>query len=68
MHEKGKRYHPLLLLLRPALKFLEVYVIKFGFLDGVAGLVIAVSSAYAMFVRYIKLRELEKRLETEMPK
>ena len=68
MHEKGKRYHPLLLLLRPVLKFLEVYVFKFGFLDGVAGLVIAVSSAYAMFVRYVKLRELEKRLETEMPK
>jgi hypothetical protein len=68
MHEKGKRYCLLLLLLRPVLKFLEVYVIKFGFLDGVAGLVIAVSSAYAMFVRYVKLRELEKKLEREMPK
>jgi glycosyltransferase involved in cell wall biosynthesis len=67
MHEKGKRYCLLLLLLRPVLKFLEVYVIKFGFLDGVAGLVIAVSSAYAMFVRYVKLRELEKKLEREMP-
>jgi hypothetical protein len=67
MHEKGKRYHLLLLLLRPVLKFFEVYVFKFGFLDGVAGLVIAVSSAYAMFVRYVKLRELEKKLEREMP-
>lgn len=68
MHEKGERYSWSLLLWRPILKFLEVYVIKFGFLDGVAGLVIAVNSAYAMFVRYVKLRELEKKSEREMPK
>jgi glycosyltransferase involved in cell wall biosynthesis len=68
MYEKGKRYRLLLLVLRPVLKFLEVYVIKFGFLDGLAGFVIAVTSAYAMFVRYVKLRELEKGLEREMPK
>ena len=68
MHEKGKRYRLSLQLLRPVLKFLEVYIIKFGFLDGVAGLVIAVTSAYAMFVRYVKLRELEKKLDREMSK
>ena len=68
MYEKGKHYRLSLLLLRPAIKFLEVYVIKLGFLDGLAGFVIAVTSAYAMFVRYVKLRELEKGLEREMPK
>ena len=59
MYERGKRYHILLLLFRPTFKFLEVYLLKLGFLDGVAGLIIAVTSAYAMFVRYVKLRELE---------
>lgn len=60
MHERGNRYHLGLLLLRPVLKFSEVYFLKLGFLDGLAGLIIAVSSAYAMFVRYVKLREIER--------
>jgi glycosyltransferase involved in cell wall biosynthesis len=62
MYEKGKRYHFLLLLTRPLLKFLEVYLLKLGFLDGLAGLIIASTSSYAMFVRYVKLREIEDRL------
>jgi len=63
MHERGKHYHVLLLLLRPTFKFLEVYLLKRGFLDGVAGFIIAVTSAYAVFVRYVKLRELETFLK-----
>ena len=62
MYEEGKRFNPLLLLLRPPLKFIEVYFFKLGLLDGLAGFIIAVTSAYAMFVRYVKLREIEKRL------
>jgi len=58
MHEEGKRYSLLLLLLRPPLKFIEVYFLRVGLLDGLAGFIIAVTSAYAMFVRYVKLREL----------
>jgi len=62
MYRKGKRFHIFLLLIRPLFKFLEVYLIKKGFLDGLAGFIIAMSSAYAMFARYIKLREIEKHL------
>jgi glycosyltransferase involved in cell wall biosynthesis len=62
LHEQGKRYSPLLLLLRPPLKFIEVYLLRLGFLDGIAGFIIAMSSAYAVFVRYVKLREIEKGL------
>jgi hypothetical protein len=65
MHERGECFHLGLLLLRPPLKFLEVYLLKLGFLDGLAGLVIAVSSAYAMFVRYVRLRELESATSNE---
>lgn len=60
LHEQGKRYSPLLLLSRPPFKFIEVYLLRLGFLDGIAGFVIALSSAYAVFVRYVKLRELER--------
>jgi len=59
MYEKGKRYRVHLLVFRPLFKFAEVYLLKGGFLDGLAGFVIAVSSSYAMFVRYVKLREIE---------
>jgi glycosyltransferase involved in cell wall biosynthesis len=68
MHENGKHYRLSLLLLRPVLKFLEVYVLKLGFLDGLAGFVISVTSAYAIFVRYVKLRELENGFERKTPK
>ncbi|VBB47676.1 Glycosyltransferase, group 2 family protein [uncultured Desulfatiglans sp.] len=59
LHDRGKRYGGHLLLLRPVFKFLEVYVLKRGFLDGTAGLIIAATSAYALFARYVKLREME---------
>jgi hypothetical protein len=62
MHREGKRFHVFLLLTRPLFKFLEVYLLKKGFLDGLAGFIISISSAYAMFARYVKLREFEKRL------
>jgi glycosyltransferase involved in cell wall biosynthesis len=61
MHEEGKRYSLLLLLMRPPLKFLEVYFFRLGLLDGLAGFIIALTSAYAIFVRYIKLGELRSR-------
>lgn len=65
MHESGKRYHLALLLTRPIFKFIEVYFLKLGLLDGLAGFIIAVTSAYAMFVRYVKLSEIEKRPANE---
>lgn len=60
MHEEGKRYHLHLLVIRPFFKFLEIYLLKLGFLDGVPGFIIAMTSSYGMFVRYVKLRELEQ--------
>ena len=60
--EEGKRYNLLVLLLRPPLKFIEVYFLRLGLLDGLAGFVIALTSAYALFVRYVKLREIAKGL------
>jgi len=62
MYDRGKRFHLMRLFSRPFFKFLEVYVLKRGFMDGLPGLIIAVSDAYAMFVRYVKLREIEQGL------
>jgi glycosyltransferase involved in cell wall biosynthesis len=46
--------------LRPAWKFLRMFVLKAGFLDGVPGFIVAVSGAYYVFLKYAKLRELER--------
>lgn len=46
------------LLFRPAFRFFHSYVMKRGFLDGVPGLIIARTLAYAVFAKYAKLWEL----------
>ena len=67
LFEKGKRYHLSLLLSRPFFKFLEVYFFKLGFLDGLAGFIIAITFSYSMFIRYVKLRELDVRFKERPP-
>lgn len=45
------------ILFRPPAKFLKSYIFKAGFLDGMPGFVIAVTSAFTIFVRYAKFWE-----------
>ena len=56
---KGKRYHLWRLLLKPISKFCETYLLKLGFLDGTQGLIIAVSSSYASFLKEAKQFEMD---------
>lgn len=46
------------IVLRPAATFFKKYFLKQGFRDGFPGFVIAVSSAYYVFLKYAKLWEL----------
>jgi len=48
------------LLIKSTVKFFETYVVKRGFLDGYPGLIISVSAAYSVFLKWAKLWELEK--------
>lgn len=59
LQTKGEQFSLLKLCLKPISKFLEVYFIKLGFLDGLAGFVIAVGAAYSVFLKYAKLWELQ---------
>ncbi|MCF6156984.1 MAG: glycosyltransferase family 2 protein [wastewater metagenome] len=45
---------------RPAGTFFKKYLLKQGFRDGVPGFIIAVSSAYYVFLKYAKLWELTR--------
>jgi glycosyltransferase involved in cell wall biosynthesis len=51
--------------LNPFFTFIKKYFLKLGILDGYEGLVISTSTAYGKFLKYIKLRELEKKQKPE---
>lgn len=61
MHADGRKFRLVDLCLRPPLRFLRSYVLKRGFLDGTAGLIIGVATAFHVFLKYAKLWELERR-------
>jgi glycosyltransferase involved in cell wall biosynthesis len=46
------------LVLRPPARFLRAYILKRGFLDGWPGFIIASATAFHVFLKYAKLREL----------
>lgn len=56
--DRGRRATPLDLTLRPAHRFLKMYVVRMGFLDGYHGLVLCGLSAFSVFTKYAKLWNL----------
>lgn len=54
-----KKFSLFKLIFKPLTKFFETYFLKLGFFDGLAGLIIAVSAAYSIFLRQAKLWEQE---------
>ena len=59
MHARGERAGVGRLVLSPLARFLRFYVIRLGFLDGVAGLVHIAIGCQNSFLKYAKLRALE---------
>ncbi len=55
--DRGKKASVFKLFFKPPFKFLEVYVLKRGFLDGIPGFIIAVGAAYSLFLKFAKLWE-----------
>ena len=48
------------MLLRPAARFVTGYLFRAGFLDGRAGLHIAVTNGYYVWLKYFKLWEMQQ--------
>lgn len=59
-YKKGKKSSVLQIVFNPIYKFIKMYIIRLGFLDGVEGLMIACASAMYSMVKYFKLREIYK--------
>ena len=57
---RGRRPRPGDLFVRPLFRFLKQYVLQGGFRDGVEGRVLCVVSAFGVFLKYAKLRELTR--------
>ena len=61
MFKQGKRSSLFSSFLRSIWKFIDMYFIKLGFLDGKSGFVLCFNSGMGVFWKYAKLWELNKR-------
>lgn len=65
LERDGVRFRLRDLVLRPPARFLRSFLLRRGFLDGMAGFVIAVASAFYVFLKYAKLWE---RTRVDVPR
>lgn len=67
MHDRGRRAGFWGMFLRPPLRFFQLYVVRGGFLDGLAGLQMAMLVAFAGFLKQARLWELDHALPQPDP-
>jgi glycosyltransferase involved in cell wall biosynthesis len=60
LHERGERADILRLVGHPALAFLRNYFLRGGVRDGVPGFLVSALNAYYVFLKFVKLWELQK--------
>jgi glycosyltransferase involved in cell wall biosynthesis len=58
--DNGIRSNFFTLIFKPIFKFFRDFILKRGFLDGKAGFLISWRSAYATYLKYKKIRELQR--------
>ena len=58
---RGEKFRLWALLVKPPVRFLKMYILNLGFLDGFHGLLLCGLSTMSVFARYAKLWELERR-------
>ena len=61
-YKNGRRARIIDFTLRPLYAFLYRYFLRLGIADGIAGLTISVMEAHAVFMKYIKLYEIQNKL------
>ncbi|MGE5813897.1 MAG: hypothetical protein ACM36C_05375 [Acidobacteriota bacterium] len=61
MYEEGRRSGVGPLLTLPAAAFLRNYILRRGFMQGSTGLVISSLNAYYVFLKFVKLWELQRQ-------
>lgn len=61
LHKKGHKTSISTILFNSWFKFIRDYFLRLGFLDGFYGFVVAFNSAFATYLKYLKLYDLQKR-------
>ncbi|MCJ7646918.1 glycosyltransferase family 2 protein [bacterium] len=61
MFRDGKRARFFDLLFLPLTRFIKMYLIKRGYLDGIYGLIVSLMGSFYVFTKYLKLWELSRR-------
>jgi glycosyltransferase involved in cell wall biosynthesis len=61
MQRQGRNYRWGDVFFRPPLTFLQMYLLRAGFLEGYSGFLLSVFYSYYTFVKYAKLKELGQR-------
>jgi hypothetical protein len=61
LHARGRRASLAWLLLSPLLRFIKFYFLRLGFLDGIPGLIHILIGCFNSFMKYAKLRELNRK-------
>ncbi len=59
--QQGQRHALCHMLLNPPCRFLRMYLLRLGFLDGLAGFVVAALGGYYVFLKYAKLWERQRQ-------
>jgi glycosyltransferase involved in cell wall biosynthesis len=60
-HAQGRRTSAWMIALRPPARFFSMYVLRAGFLDGAAGVIVAVLAAMSVAAKYARLWEHQQR-------
>jgi len=66
-HAAGRRASYWRMLLAPPLRFLHCYIVRLGFLDGLAGLQVCALTGMSSFVKQVRLWELDHALSQPDP-
>ena len=67
-HAAGRRVNVAEILVHTELAFARNYVLKAGFMDGSAGLIVSTLNAYYVFLKFAKLWEMEKNSALAEPR
>jgi hypothetical protein len=65
MHESGRRARALDVLVHPPAAFLRNYLLRRGCLDGSVGLTLSLVNAYSVFLKFVKLWDLQRTTRTQ---
>ena len=52
---EGEKINPCKLFINPLMRFIKMYILKKGFLDGVQGFALCVMAAFSVFIKYLRI-------------